>query len=402
LIAFLSQECAEPARFPSIWPSRSKCLTFRTSPHPATMNAHSPRRVAWLFHLTDADDLPHLEPALEELEHGERQTFLNRVAPFARPVVMDRVEIHSTSGDSVQLYPLLLPVTSRWLKFHFDRRRFRELRALVQLGVDVAADLGCEFVSLGQFTSIVTRHGQRVSPRGMSITSGNSFSAAMAVNAVRNVQAQLGKLPADSTLAIVGATGDIGRVCAEILVPGFRRALLVGSGRPDSEHRLKQIAIQLNAEWTCELAAVRAADTVVCTTNSVELPLTDAHLANGAIVCDVSMPATLDVTTAARRPDLALLLGGIVRLPFGERLDIPGLQLPVGCAYGCLAEGVLLAYEGVPDMSFIGRSSIHKVNRMEAIARRHGFLSAYCAASLPIVPIMQGSDHARTNISRFA
>jgi len=177
---------------------------------------------------------------------------------------------------------------------------------------------------------------------------------------------------------------------------------LVGSGRPDSEHRLKQIASQVGAEWTCDLAAVRAADVVVCATNSVDLPVTDEHLAKGAIVCDVSMPATLDVSIASRRPDLVLLRGGIVRLPFGERLDIPGLPIPPGCAYGCLAEGILLAYEGIPDMSFIGRSSIRKVNRMEAIAKRHNFLSADCAAPLPVVHLMQGSDHVPAKHRRFA
>lgn len=402
LTSFLAHGHTEPARFPSIWPSRSKSLTFRAPARPATTDAHSLRRIAWLFHLTDADDLPHLEPSLEELTHGERETFLNRLAPFARPVVMDRVEVHSITGDSVQLYPVLLPVTSRWLKHHFDRRRFRELRALVQLGVDVAADLGCEFVSLGQFTSIVTRHGQSVLPRGMSITSGNSFSAALAVNAVRNIRTPRGVPPADSTLAIVGATGDIGRVCAEILAPEFRRTLLVGSGRGDSDHRLKQIASQVGAEWTCDLAAVQTADRVICATNSVDLPMRDEHLANGAIVCDVSMPATLDVSTAGRRPDLVLLRGGIAQLPFGERIDIPGLPLTPGCAYGCLAEGILLAYEGATDISFVGRSSILKVNRMEAIARRHGFLPVECAASPPTVQLMPGSDHVRANRRRFA
>jgi predicted amino acid dehydrogenase len=147
---------------------------------------------------------------------------------------------------------------------------------------------------------------------------------------------------------------------------------------------------------------VRAADIVLCATNSVDLPVTDEHLADGAVVCDVSMPETLDASIADRRPDLVLLRGGIVRLPFGERLGIPGLPLPPGCAYGCLAEGILLAYEGIPDMSFIGRSSIHKVNRMEAIARRHNFLPADCAAPVPVVHMMQGCDHVPASRRRFA
>ena len=402
LTAFLLQGRGGPGRYPSAWPSRSKCVAFRTTPHLVTKPACSATKVAWLFHLTDADDLPHLEPALRDLSRANRQKLLDRLAPFACPVVMDSVKIRSTTGNHIQLIPLLLPVTSRWLKSHFDRRRFRELRALVQQGVDVALGLGCEFVSLGQFTSIVTRHGRSVAPRGMSITSGNSFSAALAVNTVRGVRSQWGIAPADCTLAIVGATGDIGRVCAEILAPEFRRVLVVGSGQRDSEYRLQQIALQVGAEWTCNLAAVRAADIVVCATNSVDLPLTQAHLTNGAVVCDVSMPTTLDVSTVCQRPDLVLLRGGIVPLPFGEELGIPGLPLPPGCAYGCLAEGILLALEGCPDMSFVGRSSVRKVHRMESIARRHGFLPADCVAPLPAVRIMENCDHVSTDLRRFA
>jgi acetylornithine/succinyldiaminopimelate/putrescine aminotransferase/predicted amino acid dehydrogenase len=402
LTKFLGEGRAAPGRFPSIWPSRSKCLAFRRPVRRAAAQGRSTRRVAWLFHLTDADDLPYLEPGLQELASEERQAFLNRVAPFVRPVVMDPVEIHSASGECADLCPLLLPVTSRWLKFHFERRRFRELRALVQLGVDVASGLGCEIVSLGQFTSIVTRHGRSVSPRGMNVTSGNAFSAALAVNAVRHAQAQVGMATADCTLAIVGATGDIGRVCAEILAPEFRRALVVGSGRRGSESRLKQIAQQVGAEWSCDLTAVRAANVVVCATNSVDLPLGVEHLARGTIVCDVSMPSTVDASSVCQRPDLVFIRGGVVRLPFGERLGIPGLPLPTGCAHGCLAEGVLLAYEGTPEMSYVGRASVPRVKRMEVIARRHGFMPAEYETLPPVIPMTSSSDHVPNYHRRFA
>jgi acetylornithine/succinyldiaminopimelate/putrescine aminotransferase/predicted amino acid dehydrogenase len=402
LTAFLLQGDARPGRGAPIWPSRKRTVTFRPSRQPTAAAAFSLRRVAWLFHLNDADDLPSLEPSLQDLDQANRKRFLDSIAPFAMPVAMDRVEIRSGTGDRVQLQPLLLPVTSRWLKFHFERRRFRKLRTLVQQGIDVAFGLGCEFVSLGQFTSIVTRHGRNVSPQGMSITSGNSFSAALAVNAVQSVLAGHGLVSTDCTLAIVGATGDIGRVCAEILAPEFRKLILIGSGRQNSARRLKHIARRIGADWSCDLMAVRAANIVICATNAVDLPLTEVHLANAAIVCDVSMPATLDRSTIRQRSDLSVLRGSVVRLPFNEELGIPGLPLPPGYAYGCLAEGILLALEGFPDMSFVGRSSVCKVNRMESIARRHGFLPADRTTPLPVVRMMQDCNHVSSDLRRFA
>lgn len=286
LTSFLLQGSAGAGRFPTIWPSNSKSVDFRPSPRPHGATRSSVPRVAWLFHLADANDLAHLEPALEHLSCADREIYLERLAPFAKPVVMERVEIRSPRGQRVHLYPILLPVSSRWLKDRFDRRQVRELRLLVQQGVDVAASLGCQCVALGQFTSIVTRRGRNILARGMGITSGNNFTAAIAVNAIRTVQAHNGMTPADSDLAIVGATGDIGRVCAQILGPDYQATLLVGSGRASSRNRLIHLARQLGADWSSDLSKVVKSSVVVCATNCIDSPLTSEHLATGAIGSD--------------------------------------------------------------------------------------------------------------------
>ena len=323
----------------------------------------------------------------------DRETYLERLAPFAKPVVMERVEIRSPRGQRVHLYPILLPVSSRWLKDRFDRRQVRELRLLVQQGVDVAASLGCQCVALGQFTSIVTRRGRNILARGMGITSGNNFTAAIAVNAIRTVQAHNGMTPSDSDLAIVGATGDIGRVCAQILGPDYQATLLVGSGRASSRNRLIHLARQLGADWSSDLSKVVNSSVVVCATNCIDSPLTSEHLATGAIVCDVSVPETLSPTTVPRRPDLKLIRGGVVRLPFAEDLGIPGLPLPRGYVYGCLAEGVLLGFEGLRNSVFAGPSSTSKVCQLEAMGRRHAFLPADCPTTVPVPPVLRTLNH---------
>ena len=77
--------------------------------------------------------------------------------------------------------------------------------------------------------------------------------------------------------------------------------------------------------------------------------------------------------TGIVRPDLPIIKGGIVRLPYGEDLEIVGFPLPRRQTYGCMAEGILLGFEGVRDTRFTGTQTPNQVQQIERIARWHGF-----------------------------
>ena len=76
---------------------------------------------------------------------------------------------------------------------------------------------------------------------------------------------------------------------------------------------------------------------------------------------------------AATQPDLLLIKGGIVSLPFGEDLEIVGFPLPRGQTYACMAEAMLLGLEGIFDRTFTGSLNRHHVDQARAMAARHGF-----------------------------
>ena len=150
--------------------------------------------------------------------------------------------------------------------------------------------------------------------------------------------------------------------------------ILVGRNRPAARQQLRALAHRIGgAQASCDLASVLAADVVVCATNCVEPVLGREHLRPGAIVCDASLPPTVRPETAQARPDLTMFRGGIVRLPNRERLAIPGLPLPPGHAFGCLAEGAILCFEGVHDASYTGHLCPEKIARITQLAARHGF-----------------------------
>ena len=260
------------------------------------------------------------------------------------------------------------------MKRAIDAGRVALPRALVQQGVDVARALGCSVVSLGQYTSIITGHGTRLLDRGMSMTTGNSFSIALAIQAIDRSHAARGSDSRELSLAIVGAAGNIGRMCAMLLGRRYRRVVLMGSGRPGSMRRLRAVATTIpEAMVTVDRSALGDADVVVLAVNDVTAPFGPGDFGQSAIVCDLSIPAGIHSTLAAARPDLDVIAGGIAQLPRRENLNIDGFRLPPGLVYGCLAEGILLGLEHARESSYTGVLTADHIARMARIADRHGF-----------------------------
>jgi acetylornithine/succinyldiaminopimelate/putrescine aminotransferase/predicted amino acid dehydrogenase len=338
-----------------------------------------PVRVGWLCHFIDDGDFTALEPLLANLPVDRRAACLDRFAAFARPVVLNPVDIRSRLGNTARLYPILLPVTSRWMKHWIDTRQLAIPQELVQQGLDVARSLGCGTVSLGQYTSIVTLNGRSLAAGDIGITTGNSYTVALAIQALERANRERGADPADFVLGVAGALGNVGRTCAQMLAPHYRRVLLAGSNKPGSRQRLQELARRIpGAEAATDLAVLASADVVVAAMNAVDAPLGPEHFAPGALVCDLSVPASTWPDLGALRPDLLIIKGGTVRLPFAEDLEIPGFPLPPGHTFGCMAEGLLLGWEGLNDTSFTGSVRPGQVRRIEAMAHRHGFeLSDY-------------------------
>lgn len=328
-------------------------------------DSSEPAKVAWLFHLIDTRDLCQLEPQFSALSETERETFLDRMAGVVEPTVMSSVDVRSSAGGTVRLLPILLPVTSRFMKVSRPA-------ALVQQGIDLASSLGCSVVSLGQHCSIVTRHGTRVDGRGMTITTGNGFSVALAASAVAQAHAERGTNAAQSTLAIVGAAGNIGQACVELLAHDYQRVLLIGSDRPGRRTRLERLLGRGSNLEISTAAAIGQADVVLFAVNALDAPFNALDLAPDTIVCDLSVPFAIDVRTLGLRPDLHLIDGGIVRLPFNEDLGIDGFPLPRGEVYGCLAEALLLGFEQ-GQLSGIGHLTAERVQEMARLATAHGF-----------------------------
>jgi acetylornithine/succinyldiaminopimelate/putrescine aminotransferase/predicted amino acid dehydrogenase len=336
-----------------------------------------PIRVAWLFHLMYASDLLTLEPGAASLTEEEREQYLRHFAPRSNPVVISSVDVKSITGASVRFYPILLPHTSRQMKHALESRDLFRVRHSIDKAVAVAKHIGCDVVALGQYTSIVTRNATTFQLPHVGVTTGNSYTIALALDAIAHACRQRGVTPEEATLVVVGASGNIGQTCTEILAPHYRRAVLVGSDKPSARRRLEELQGRVpRVEISTDPMAVAQGDVVLAATNAPVPYLGAEHFAPNAIVCDISVPAATKPEVRALRPDVLVLNGGIARLPFGEDHGIPGFPLPAGQVFGCMGETMLLGLEGIRDATFTGNLPVENVFRLKAMADRHGFALA--------------------------
>ena len=357
--------------------SDTKFLIYDEPPYWQRELDPPPLKVAWMFHLIDADDFLSLEPDARRLSFAERERYLRHFAPRANPVVASSFDVRSTTGARVRFYAIVLPFTSRQMKQWLDDQDFFRVRHSIDKAIKVARFIGCDVIALGQYTSIVTRNATTLQLPEIGLTTGNSYTIALALEAIDRAMEERGLDPSAATLAIVGASGNIGQTCAEILAPRFGQTVLLGSQSPSAVRRLARLQGRVpRARTATDPSAIAAAHVVLAAANAPEPFLGADHFGPDAIVCDLSVPAAVRQDVRNVRPDLLLIGGGIARLPFGEDHGIPGFPLPAGQVYGCMAEALLLGLEGVRDATFTGILPAEHVTRLGAMAKRHGFTLA--------------------------
>jgi acetylornithine/succinyldiaminopimelate/putrescine aminotransferase/acyl-CoA synthetase (AMP-forming)/AMP-acid ligase II/predicted amino acid dehydrogenase len=298
-----------------------------------------------------------------------------------------------------------------------------EALARVREAVVLVRDRGARIVGLGAYTSIVTGGGLHVADTGVAITTGNSFTVLAATELVLQATRALAVPLADRTVAIVGATGSIGRAVAIELAPHVGGLLLIGNpahpqaaqarllrvrmdvvlhlatmrGRggglaeaaarigdgPAALARLQELGVLVGS--TSPGADLRKAAVVVAATSNPHALISAEHLGPGAIVCDVSQPANVSSAVAAARPDVCILDGGVVTLPGGRDLGI-GFGLAPGLAYACIAETILLALDRREHDASTGVDLQHAfIDELRALAQRHDFRVTPTRAGRPLV-----------------
>lgn len=247
-------------------------------------------------------------------------------------------------------------------------------RKIVACG-HMAEELGARILGLGAYTSVVGDAGQTIADRlDIPVTNGDSYTITMAVEAVRKAAAVMGINLRDARVAVVGATGTIGKTCAEMFAGESAELVLVGR-RLDALEDVRERCTGRGARVSTSdnMRAIYPADLILTVTSAVHAVIEPQHLKPGAVVCDVARPRDVSKRVAAERDDVLVIEGGMVEVPGPVDFHFD-FGFPPRMAFACMAETMALALEGRYEDYTIGKDvSVEQAQEIGAIAARHGF-----------------------------
>jgi predicted amino acid dehydrogenase len=276
------------------------------------------------------------------------------------------------SGKQIKGWFIACPYTPRRMLELPERTVYNKI---IQAG-HLAEKLGAQILGLGAFTSVVGDAGVTIAKAlALPVTTGDSYTVAIAVQAMREAARVMGIAPKTATAAVVGATGSIGKVCAALLAEEVAEMILIGRREAALEVLRERIQAhtQARVRTSTRMDDLAKADLILTVTSAIEDVIRPEVLKPGSVVCDVARPRDVSALVAASRDDILVIDGGVV--------DVPGpvdfhfnFGFPPGKAYACMAETIVLALEGRFEDYTLGKEiSRQRVEEIATLAAKHGF-----------------------------
>lgn len=241
----------------------------------------------------------------------------------------------------------------------------------------LAEKLGAKILGLGAMTSVVGDAGVTVAKNlNIAVTTGNSYTVATAIEGTKKgCELMEIDLPHAEVL-VIGATGSIGAVAAQLLAREAQHLTLAARNR----QKLAQLAAKIEADTSLTVQitdnfkeALRHADVILTVTSAMEAIIEPEDLKTGALVCDVARPRDVSRQVARCRDDVLVIEGGVVEVPGGADFHFD-FGYPPGTCLACMAETMLLALEERYEDFTIGRDiELAKVEEISRLAAKHGF-----------------------------
>jgi fatty aldehyde-generating acyl-ACP reductase len=298
----------------------------------------------------------------------------------APPQIVDTIKVTSLTGETIEgRY-----VESCFLPEMLATRRIKAAIRKVLNAMAHAQKNGIDITALGGFSSIIFEEFhlyEKSQVRNIKLeferfTTGNTHTAYILCAQVEQGAKKLGIDLSKSTVAVCGATGDIGSAVCRWLNTRTDVAEILLTAR--NQERLQALQDQLGRGKIMGLEeALPQADIIVWVASmSKGIDIDASVLKKPCLLIDGGYPKNL--ATKLQHPDIYVLNGGIVE----HSLDIdwkimqivemkdPGRQL-----FACFAESMLLEFEKWYTNFSWGRNQI-TVDKMEKIGRvsiKHGF-----------------------------
>lgn len=202
------------------------------------------KKFAFIIHYPGPEDVILNNPSFDKFSREELYDFLNWQSRTGDPgIVCHMPAIKGRSGSIAEGWLIGVPYGAREI-MNMPRE---EVVETIGKAVDMGRDAGAEIVGLGALTSVVTRGGRSVTGRGTGITSGNSYTTLMAVEALFMGAEKMHVDPIAARGGVVGATGSIGRACALMVSEKLCQLTLFGNPQhsTSSKNRLNSLGKEI-------------------------------------------------------------------------------------------------------------------------------------------------------------
>lgn len=220
-------------------------VDFRSRTRPVRPSRHVrgdriDARYAFIIHYPGPEDMVASNPSFERFSRDELYRLMEWESSLPEPGICCHLPaLRSQTGKLVEGWLIGVPYGGRQI---MNSPRGEVIDSIIQ-AVEMAKRLGAQVVGLGALTSVVTRGGRDVQGRGIAVTSGNSLTTVMALEALYEGARRMGIDLNRARAAVVGATGSIGRACSLLLSEEVCQITLLGNPRArlSSQRRIEQL-----------------------------------------------------------------------------------------------------------------------------------------------------------------
>ncbi len=417
---------------PSCQGLRQEPRAFNQGTIPREKPAEGAARIGFITHFINAGTVRAGDPSLSVLPDEVIEELMKKILPISAPTILGSTNILSKTGKPVHITFAGLSLTSALCRDSLSAKNISAPAGLCRKAVDLLKkEEGVRLVGLGQYSSILTNNGRMIPETEIGLTTGNSFTVYLGLEAVKNRLKEKGLSPARVKAGIIGAAGNIASIIAALLARDTAGILLLGSDSPSGYQNALRTARNLYQSAARELletdqipekglyrwlaaspifrriqkgeitpedprlyekleeefgdrlfikvvhspADLRECRVVIAATNAAMPFLYPEHFAPHTLICDLSVPHSCSPGLVHNNKSIEVIFGGIAQLPHAGSIPVKGLNLHPGEVYGCMGETLLLGLEKHFHSYSVGNISRSQVEWIGKIARRHGFHS---------------------------
>ena len=389
--------------------------------------------VGFVTHFINENGARAGDESIALLSDNTINQLLESVMELAVPIMTGAQTVQSATGKKVNVYFAGLLFTANMARDMMVRNAARPYEILCDKAVDMLQqEFDCKLIGLGQYSSVITKNGKTISNPHVAITTGNSFTVGIGVQAVMSEVSNDFVNSGGITLGILGAGGNISSTYLKSFLPYSSQILFKGSdseaGRAKTQRFMRELVsyvfslaldstegqsqlgttlyetivttnlyqqvlegkVKVNdnrlSDWLAEelgenmpfrlidsLYDLQQCQVTVVATNSPEAFLFPEHFAPHSVVYDISVPLNCSPELINNDKCIKVILGGVVQLPMQEKLPMKGYPLGKGEAFACISETILLGLEESEGNFSYGNLLPSQVRQINSIGEQHGF-----------------------------